>query len=409
MNRKSNTQAQVVRKSNQLIEAKYAGKSPAIEQKLFAIGLTRLEIVNGTPVSSVSARELRVILGAEDDENIYKKLKKAAVSMLSKNRIIVLEKDGEFLAFQTVTSAQYKGQMFTIKFNNELLPYVMDLKGSYTTYMLTEMLKLKSPFSIRLYELFSKERYRIKKNSSITVEYDLSELKFEIGFFTIDQEKLRTEREKGMSWNEIEKKYSDGVNRWNHFKTRVLKKAQDEFKNTDIRFEFEPIKVAHGAVAAVRFDISLAGSGDEKLDEKLIPFIGHNALSEADLIMFSNEADGDYERVFDAITMADSQTHIENYVGWIRKCIKEGWSDDRTEVLHGSKESADRVNSVQAQLDREKAEPNGKFFQDMWQKVLERPDFEIFQAQFDDIQKQYFEMYDLKDKVESYFEWKRNR
>ena len=68
----NNKEKLVVQKANQLVTAKY--RASAMETKLMAIGLTRLEITNGIPKASIRAGELRTLFG-NDDHNIYRKLK----------------------------------------------------------------------------------------------------------------------------------------------------------------------------------------------------------------------------------------------------------------------------------------------------------------------------------------------
>ena len=103
----------------------------------------------------------------------------------------------------------------TLKLDEDLKPYLLNLKERYTEYSLIYTLPMKSKYSIRLYELLKSKHYNKKLKYSIN--YNLQEFKK-----SIDAEKY---------------------NSFKDFRKRVLEKAIEEInKYTDIIVEYKTIK-----------------------------------------------------------------------------------------------------------------------------------------------------------------------
>ena len=114
-----------------------------------------------------------------------------------------------------------------MQFSSELKPYLLNLQEHYTPYRLINVMKLKSTYHIRIYELLKANEWK----SSKTVSFGFEELKDMLGV------------EEG--------KYKN----FGHFNDRVLSKAQLELKAfTDIKFDYEPIKMGR-KVSGVKFYI----------------------------------------------------------------------------------------------------------------------------------------------------------
>ena len=120
-----------------------------------------------------------------------------------------------------------------IKLDEDLVPYLFDLKEQFTQYQLYNVLGMKSAFSVRIYELMKSYSFRH------TIEIDLDKLK----------KLLMVEDVKS-------------YNRFADFRRFVLEKAQSEINElTDIDMSFEPIKTGR-KVTSIRFTI------EEKFKEK---------------------------------------------------------------------------------------------------------------------------------------------
>ena len=134
-----------------------------------------------------------------------------------------------------------------IRLDEDLVPYLFDLKEKFTQYQLYNVLGMKSSFSVRLYELL--KSYEIRK----TKTFDLDDLKH-------------------ILMVEDVKSYKD----FSLFRKKVLEQAQKEINElTDINIEFEPIhkgrkvvKVMFRIIAKTPMERMLAGAtANDRLGE----------------------------------------------------------------------------------------------------------------------------------------------
>ena len=140
----------LIRKSNTLISGKY--KTSILENKIMAIALTRIEIVNGCPVAKLYPGEIKTLLGKKTDTNIYKSLKRTA-KLMTGHQIVIEDNKGNFSIFTMVNNADYIDKQFIITFNKNMTPYVHQLKTNFTTYEVATLMKIEKAHSYRLYEL----------------------------------------------------------------------------------------------------------------------------------------------------------------------------------------------------------------------------------------------------------------
>lgn len=399
----------VVTKSNDLILSKYKSSS-VLEAKVLAISLTRIQMAGETPYARISTSEIKHLLYDEkDDKNIYTRLKKISQDMTSRSIFIENAKKNEFIAFTLVPVAKYKDGTLELKFNSEVAPYILNLKQNFTTYGLTNILKLKSTTSLRMYEILKKEVYKITEPDTYTqVEYSLAELKSLLGMIDLSETEMKNLRDRGYSWEEIEEKSNPKTTlKYNTFKTRVLEKAQKELKeNTDICFEFKPIKGGRGArVKTIVFTIK-KNDGLDQIRE-LQEYIDHNELTIKDLTTFLKDADGDSQRVVDAIRAADEQKYISNYVGWIRTAIRDGFAKP-VETINGDSQRAKVVRAHLDAYEKEKSDAHSKLYETSWNKIKEKEDFTVFreEAMAGFSTDRMEDMYSPKELVDMYYDWK---
>ena len=399
----------VVTKSNDLILSKYKCSS-VLEAKVLTICLTRIQMAGETPYAKISIGEIKHLLCEEkDDKNIYTRVKKISQDMTSRNIFIENTKKNEFVSFTLVPVAKYKDGILELKFNSEVTPFILNLKQNFTTYGISNIIKLKSTTSLRLYEILRKEVFRITESEPYAVvEYSLSELKALLGMLDLSENDMSNMRDRGLSWEDIEAKASPNKSlRYNMFKTRVLEKAQTELREkTDIRFDFEAVKAGRGAkVKSIIFTICKNESGN--LPDELLIYLDHNGLTKKDLDTLYKEANEDSMKVIAAIVAADEQKYLSNYVGWIRTAIREEFAKP-IETLHGDAERASAVRQQINAYEEEKANPNSKMFVNSWAKIKEKEDFSKFQEEaFEGISILRVEdIYSPKELVEMYYDWK---
>jgi plasmid replication initiation protein len=145
-----------------------------------------------------------------NDDSKYKTIPKICNSLRSKG--FTIEDEKEIINVGWLADSKYikKDGIVIIRFSPYLKPYLLGLKEYFTTYKLGNILKLKSKYSIRLYEILKSSEF--KK----VLEIEIDELR----------DMLMCDK----------KSYDIFQN----FKTRVLEPAKKELNEfTDIKFEYE--------------------------------------------------------------------------------------------------------------------------------------------------------------------------
>jgi len=206
---------EMVVKSNTLIEASY--RLSTQEQKVILSLAAKIKNQDEDFKNyTFSVKEFANITGARIDSKYHEV--KTLTSRLLRRVFTINEVDGP-LQLSWLSAAKYfDGEgLITLRFDPGLKPYLLQLKDCFTKFSLSMALRLKSSFSIRMYELL-KQYEAIGSRSFL-----LADLKTALGI-SDNQYKL-----------------------YGHFKAKVLKVAQEELaEKTDITFEYEEIKVGRG-------------------------------------------------------------------------------------------------------------------------------------------------------------------
>lgn len=216
----------VVTQSNKLIEAAYPAKLTARAHKTarFIVALIKPDDVD-LKLYTVKIDYLKRFLGYQDhvtwgnfaDEmnDIFNRLTKETIYIKDGDEAI----SAKFLAS---VKTNLREQTVTFEISVQLKPYLLELKKNFTTYQLRNIPKLKSVYSIRLYELLTQFR--------------------KIGWRTFRLE-------------ELQKKIGSDYTLYGDFKRKALSIAQRDLETlTDIRFEYDEIKEGK-RVAAIKFYI----------------------------------------------------------------------------------------------------------------------------------------------------------
>lgn len=380
----------VVRKDNTLITAKY--KSPLLENQLTSICISRAREQNGEYIATVTSSELKHLFSMNDSNSkIYKRLYSVAKNMAGRT-ISAEDGHGNFTVVSVIQEARYKDGVFSVLFSKKMKPLLFDLQGKYTSYALANILNFKSDYSFRIYEIIRKEAFRLSvKVPVVTVRYGLSEFKCMIGMVNMESEKIKKAlQESPVDWDRIvemapEKSYEN----WTDFRRYVIDKARDEIRSQcDVCFDYSPVKEGQGSRVVgiklfimkndvVNHNVDVKEEGIKKLNEEydsspfkpspeLVEMIGHNELKKSDIMMFLEDADGDNELVLDAIKKADRQEKINNYIGWIRSCIRNGgYRDADIPVESGSSEAARESAAINEELEKDA----DKFSANYWKRV----------------------------------------
>src|SRR5450830_368531 len=172
----------VVRQSNELIEASY---------KIASIGegrLIRMLIAQITPNDEdfktyrIGVSDFARFFGLSKGSNsVYELIKKSADELAG--RRIMLEKDGSWLRLNWLSYAEYKkgSGHIEVRFDKALKPYLLGLKGYFTQYELENVVKFKSGYAMRLFELLKMEQFKADDKGYFKRSFEYEELRGVLG------------------------------------------------------------------------------------------------------------------------------------------------------------------------------------------------------------------------------------
>ncbi|WP_203368664.1 RepB family plasmid replication initiator protein [Cysteiniphilum marinum] len=199
-------------KHNNLIESSYSLKS--VHQKIILI---LVSTINQDDKSfhevSIPVSEMLKLLGLS--KNDYQFLKRITKELNSQVVEYIEHIEGHEVLTQApwMSYARYSKGFVTLKLNDHIKPYVLNLTANFTSYKLKFTLQFKSKYSIRLYELLSQYLKIGKRTVSI------GKLKEMVG---VPEKTLK---------------------RWVDFKRYVLDHAKNELdEKSDISFTYNAVK-----------------------------------------------------------------------------------------------------------------------------------------------------------------------
>ena len=220
---------------NALVNARF--NMSALEMRFFLALLSRI----GRDDDSFAVCEVpvREICSSSASNAIYNEVREMVRSIGTRALFIeALSSDGkrvkdpDVLTLPLMGRAYYRRKtgMVEASFNENIRPYLLELRDNFTKAQLSQLLKLKSPVSHRIYWLLREYAAFGKR------VIGLAELRNVLGLTTEYQ------------------------NRFDHFRDRVLDRAQMELAQTDLPFTYEVIKQGR-VITEIRFLFAPAGNG----------------------------------------------------------------------------------------------------------------------------------------------------
>jgi Initiator Replication protein len=213
----------IITQANELVSARYT--LPLAEQRLVLTMISRIQPDDEDfKPYRISVGEMAEFIGVAKG-SAYRECRKITKSLLT--RVLEIHEPGRLLQVNWVSSAEYidGSGMVNLSFDPLLKPYLLQLKGNFTSCKLEMMLGFKSQYTVRMYSLL-KQYERLKKR-----EMEMSELRDTLGL--------------------TKSQYQ----RYNDFKKDILEATQKELKEkSDLSFEFDEIKFGR-RVGAIRFHI----------------------------------------------------------------------------------------------------------------------------------------------------------
>lgn len=229
----------LVTKSNMLIEANY--RLGVVEQKIILCLASNIQPTDSDfKTYTLPIKEFNKLLGLKGTPK-YTELRQITKELMQKVFEVRINKKVIQVAWLSYVAYNESEGAIDIRFDPFLRPYLLELKKEFTSYKLENVVKLKSSYAIRIYELLK--------------QYEkLHERTFQI----VDLRKM-------LGAEDIYPAYGN-------FKQRVLVPAQKELKKkTDISFEIEEVKVGR-RVDKIKFLIT---SIKQKQTEQLTLFEGN--------------------------------------------------------------------------------------------------------------------------------------
>lgn len=166
-------ETRVVVKSNYLIEASY--RLSLQEQRLILLMVSQIKPEDkGFHIYRIAVKDFNRIVGIKG-EGSYQRTKELTKKLLE--RSMQITRDNSVLQITWLSSAEYfEGKGYVeLSFDPKLKPYLLQLKEFFTRYRLQHVIRLKSSYSIKLYELL-KQYENIGKRS-----FSLDELRKKLG------------------------------------------------------------------------------------------------------------------------------------------------------------------------------------------------------------------------------------
>lgn len=207
----------IIKKSNDLVEGHYHMSIWQTRVFLKMISMIRMDDRDFKEYT-IELADFVEEFGISGNKNAYKELRIAAKELQSLF-IIIKEKlaDGstdisEIPVLVKVTRNDERKSYIRVSFHPDMKPYLIDLQKKFLTYDVKNILKLASPYSIRIYELM--KQYETIRERTVS----LDELREYLG---------------------IKDKYS----KYSHLKLRIIDKAVTDInEHTDICLSYSELK-----------------------------------------------------------------------------------------------------------------------------------------------------------------------
>lgn len=169
-----------VRQSNSLIDASYHIASVGEGRLIRALIAQISPSDEDFKLYRVSVSDFAKLFNINDN-TAYEQIKKAADELL--DRKIFIENGEGWLNTRWLSSAKYKKNSghIELRFDVNLKPYLLQLKGYFTQYELESVVSFKSAYSIRIYELLKAEQFKAARSGKFSKTFSYEELRLILG------------------------------------------------------------------------------------------------------------------------------------------------------------------------------------------------------------------------------------
>lgn len=225
----------VVKSNDMVLKSRYSLSLQEQRIILFLVSKIKMEDTELTEYP-FSIHEFGAICGIDvSSGKAYKELKEALKNMADKSFWGIINGQGTESLLRWISTVRINPKDGTIllKLHEDMMPFLLQLKGKYLDYKLYYVLAMKSMYGIRMYELL-----KTRHNMKATTFEKKKEKVFIIEFETIELKRILS---------------VENYKQYNDFKRRILEPAkQDINEYSDLMMEYEPIKEGR-TFKAIRF------------------------------------------------------------------------------------------------------------------------------------------------------------
>lgn len=351
-------------KSNRIINAK--GKSTALGLKIFAVGVREAkQNEDGSITAIVAGQQLRELFGNYNG-SFYTQIKdlihptdETKPSILDWRIYIENAETEKIEGINVINDAKFEDGELSLTFNNKIKNDIYGLKDNYGKMSLATTIKLQSPYSIRMYEMFKaymdKERAVTHNEGPYYITYNYDDFKQTLGLINPAQDvaAARKARKK-----ELFPTYTS-------FRKNVLDKARSELNEiSSVHMDYMPIRSGRGGrVTGLQFTLMrqngsegvelqaeraaaiIDTTGTEMTDAKFLiisevsEMLREARLSLVDIKAICDAAGYDQNKIRTAYELSRHAKGIDNLTGWLISAVREGYqpreeqTEDRTDTI----------------------------------------------------------------------------
>ncbi|MCQ6281060.1 replication initiation protein [Bacillus sp. EB600] len=367
-----------------LIEANY--KLGVVEQKIILCLASNIQPSDSDfKTYTLPVKEFNKLLGLKGNPK-YTELRQITRELMQKVFEVRINKKVIQVAWLSYVAYNESDGTIDIRFDPFLRPYLLELKREFTSYKLENVVKLKSSYAIRIYELL-KQYEKLKERT----------------FLLKDLRKI-------LGTEDIYPAYGN-------FKQRVLVPAQKELqKKTDISFQIEEVKEGR-KVDKVKFVISKGQKQPTKqldlFEDSLQGFQNANSFKEqvkkfafsmgikiSDNLIASWKKFGE-DRVIELMKHVQMRPDIDNPIGYITTVLKASISEE--EVAAGSESQKMLFHLISSFRKSNESKP-AWFIKDLAIEELQTKfglDTNEASTTFEDLKKELFEALKVEESVQS--------
>ena len=333
-------QGNLLYQSNRIIEGRYT-----MTKNETLLLLSMLSILNQKSASfseiKLPVKEVRKALGLGKNQ-IVRNITRITDRLMS--RIITINTVNGWQKFNWLSKARLEGDSLTMMFHDDIKPYLLNMKGDFTKFRLSEVVGFESPNTLRLYQLIKSKKSQRK--NEFTIEVD-----------ELDAMIRGSDTKQGVLFSSFNARVLTPI------KKELSQKIGDYYKHA-LSFTYETIKTGR-RITSIKFtvinqELKQEIEGDTVKDK--LRSIGINTEQATKLIKVYGE--NEVLLRLNMLALSCVHTDIRNKGGFIVRALENGWKSNEEhaqnrkdeELAKEAKERKKRENKLQQKTSKNLSE-----------------------------------------------------